>query len=112
MTTLNAEKQPGGDACYLDGAIYDSQANCGTPVADPSRDFEGRQMYAVSKNGAGDDLVSEVAPSDGPDSEGALGVWYLTKLADKLRIARALESLLQDPDVAIDRAVSLEKVSQ
>lgn len=117
ITTLNAEKQPGGGACYLHGAIYDGQANYGTPVADPSRDFEGRQMYAVSKNGAGDDLVSEVAPSDGPDSEGALGVWYLTKQGDKFRIAQERWNYCyKDPDVAIDdvfyRAVSLQKVSQ
>ncbi len=117
VTTLNAEKQPGGGACYLHGAIYDSQASYGTPVADPSRDFEGRQMYAVSKNGAGDDLVSEVAPTDESDGEGALGVWYLTKQGDKLRIAQERWNYCyKNPDVAIDdvfyRVVSLEKVSR
>jgi hypothetical protein len=116
VTTLNSQKQAGGGDCYLSGTIWDERANFERTVADASRDFSGRQMYRVFKNGAGNDLVSPVDPNDPLyDQEGAFGVWYLTKSGDKLRIAQERWNYCyKDHSVSMDdvfyRAVSLTRV--
>lgn len=118
VTTLNERKQPGGGVCYLSGTIWDEGANYDRAVADTSRNFSGRQMYRVFKNGAGDDLVTPVDPNEQvDDQDGAYGVWYLTREGDKLRIAQERWNYCyQDNSVTVDdvfyRAVSLMKMMQ
>lgn len=118
VTTLNERKQLGGGDCYLSGTTWDQGANYEKVVADTSRDFNGRQMYRVFKNGAGDDLVSPVDPNGAVDNEeGAYGVWYLTKEGDKLRIAQERWNYCyKDDSVTVDdvfyRAVSLTKMTK
>jgi hypothetical protein len=118
VTTLNEQKQPGGGACYLSGTIYDDKSNGEKAVADPSRDFTGRQMYSVTKNGSGAELVSEVDPNDtAGGGDGSWGVWYITKEGDKLRIAQERWNYCyKDDNVNVDdvyyRAVSLVRVAQ
>ena len=115
VTTLNEQKQPGGGSCYLSGTIYDDATNDEKAVSDPSRDFSGRQMYGVSKNGAGEDFVSEVGPDGNPsDPDASLGVWYIKKEGDKLRINQERWNYCyKDAAATIDdvfyRAVSLVK---
>lgn len=114
-TTLNTQKEPGAESCTLSGAIYDEKSQYQSKmVADPSRDFEGRQMYYTFKNGAGATLVSEADPSSDASlpEDAAMGVWYIKKQGDKLRIEQERWNYCyKKADVYIDdvffRAVSL-----
>ncbi len=118
-TTLNEQKEPGGTECSLDGKIYDQKANYSKPVTDASGDFDGQTMYSAWQKEPGNYVVSEVDPNDQPDlgPDTALGVWYESKKAGKLRISQERWNYCySDSSVNVDDvfylAVSLLKVDK
>jgi hypothetical protein len=117
FTTLNEHKEPGGKHCYVGGKIYGDGADHQNVISDASRDFQGQVMYSAWEKNPGDFLISQVGPGDptdvGPNS--ALGVWYILKKGDKLRISQERWNYCyRDANVIIDdvffRAVSLLRV--
>ena len=87
FTTLNLQKQPYGESCYVGGKIYGVGGNYEKPVLNASRDFEGQVTYSAWEKNPGDFLISQVLPDESDaNSDGALGVWYVHKIGDKLRM--------------------------
>lgn len=87
ITTLNAQKQSrGATTCGLQGIVYGDGENYSAPVKDASRDFGGQITYSAWEKDPSNWLVSQVKPDDTSDQQGALGVWYVKKQGDKLRI--------------------------
>lgn len=88
-TSLNSKKQPrGATTCAIEGSVLDAKGDYAHAVKTSSTDFEGRIEYSATAKGDGDFLVSPVDPSATDDSEGTMGVWYVTKQGDKLRLAQ------------------------
>lgn len=84
-TTLNEKKQAGGGSCYLGGKLSGSGEDWDKPIRDLGKDFTGQFGYVAWEKEPGNWLV---APMDDSASqqEGAGGMWYLEKKAQKLRI--------------------------
>jgi hypothetical protein len=103
-TTTNPQKEPRGKACGLSGKIYDSNGSR-RAVTDASQDFDGSVMYSAWEKNPGEFLVSQVGPNDQGETgnDGALGVWYLSKKGDKLRISQERWNYCySDKDVNVD----------
>lgn len=105
-TQTNLKKEKDAKACFIGGPIYDEKSDYQQQmIADPTSDFQGRYMYYRFKNGAGDDLVAPYEPDKDtalPD-DASMGVWYLTKDGNKLRIQQERWNYCyKSPDINVD----------
>lgn len=90
ITTLNEKKQP-GETCSIQGPIAGDGDDYKAPVKDASKNFEGHFMYSAWQKEPGNYLVSPVddaSTNDMTNDDTALGVWYVSKVGDKLRISQ------------------------
>lgn len=117
ITTLNEKKDPGGKGCELSGKLEGSAASATKTIMDASKDFDGQFMYSAWQKEPGDYLISPASddPNDtAPDH--ALGVWYVAKKGDKLRISQERWNYCySDSSVNMDdvfyRVITLTKVT-
>ncbi|RZF59006.1 hypothetical protein EWE75_24185 [Sphingomonas populi] len=115
FTTLN-DKQAGED-CFIQGALTGAGENYKTPVKDASNDFSGQFMYSAWQKEPGNYIVSPVddsSMSDTTSDDTALGVWYVSKTGDKLRISQERWNYCyRDSNVNVDdvfyRVISLKR---
>ena len=110
----NAQAGRAANGCWLGGTVYQYGSGYERAVSSSSAPFEGQMMYSAWERSPGDFLVSPIdasTPVD-VDSEGAVGVWYLTHTDNKLRIAQERWNYCYS-DVAVDevftRAISFLK---
>ncbi len=110
----NAQAGQAANGCWLGGTIYQNGSGYVRAVSSSSTPFEGQMMYSSWERSPGDFLVSPIGANTpvNEDTEGALGVWYLTYADNKLRIAQERWNYCYS-NVAIDevftRAISFVK---
>lgn len=114
VTALNERKESGD--CWLDGKLAGADSNYNRPVADISQNFDARSMYAAWEKEPGNFLVTEPSPETDEDPNYAMGVWYVEKKGDKLRISQERWNYCyRDKDVSIDdvfyRLLGLKRMS-
>ncbi len=114
-TTLNEAKQPGGVSCNLSGKLEGSEASAAKTIADASKDFDGQFMYSAWEKDPGNYLISPAESDNSNDDAHALGVWYVAKKGDKLRISQERWNYCYaDKNVIVDdvfyRLISLAKI--
>lgn len=114
-TTINEKKEPGGKACDLGGKLTVVEGG-DKVVSDAGKDFDGEFMYSAWERDPGVWLVSPAETSGAVDPDHPLGVWYVSKSGDKLRISQERWNYCYaDSSVNVDdvfyRAVSLTKTT-
>lgn len=111
-TTLNEKREPGGRGCSLSGKLDGDE----TPIMDASKNFDGHSMYLAWEKAPGEYIISPAtggADDTAPDH--ALGVWYVKRMGDKLRITQERWNYCyKDSNVYVDdvfyRVITLIKV--
>jgi hypothetical protein len=116
-TTLNEKKEPGGKRCIISGKIESIGISPIKQIADANKDFDGQFMYSAWQKDPGNYLISPASSDDLADVEPdhALGVWYVAKKGDKLRISQERWNYCySDSSVNVDdvfyRAISLTRI--
>lgn len=110
VTTVNREH--GGTGCLIDGVMENYDPEAPNAILNIDHDFSARIFYQAWERNPGDWLVSPV--DDQMNSDAAMGVWYLKRANNKLRITQERWSYCySDTNIYIDEvfrhAVSLVK---
>ena len=84
-TDTNPQMNPYGRSCGLSGKLTGSGSDDQSPI-DPAHDFQAQSMYSAWEKEPGNWLVSPVSEDSSVDTQGAVGVWYVSRKGDKLRI--------------------------
>jgi hypothetical protein len=114
-TAVETDRQRGGLGCFVGGELENSDFDNPKGKLNITGNFEARLMYRAWEKSAGDWMVAPV--SNDINAEGAIGMWYLKRLNNKLRITQERWSYCySDHSVYIDEvfnhALSLTRVDR
>lgn len=85
-TAIETDRQKGGLGCFVKGELENSDFESPKSKLDIGRNFEARLMYNAWEKSPGDWMVGPVSEDAG--DKGAIGVWYVKRLNNKLRISQ------------------------
>lgn len=113
-TAVETDRQRTGLGCGISGDLENTDYEYPGAKLSIGGNFEARMSYSAWEKEPGNWMVAPV--SDDADQEGAVGVWYIKRAADKLRITQERWSYCySDPKIYIDevfrRAVTLTRDS-
>ncbi len=113
-TAIETNPQRSGIGCFLKGKLENDDYEKSDSKIDISQNFSGRMAYFAWEKSAGDWVVS--TDTESSEGEGAMGMWYVKKEKNNLRITQERWSYCySDTNIYIDevfkRAVSLTRVA-
>ncbi len=85
-TAVETDSSRGGLGCGISGNLENTDFEHPDAKLNIGRDFESRMSYSAWEKEPGNWMVAPV--SDEVDQEGAIGVWYIKRANDKLRITQ------------------------
>lgn len=111
-TAIETDRQKGGLGCFVKGELESSDLGRPKSKLNIGRNFEARLMYNAWEKSPGDWMVGPVSDDA---SEGAIGVWYVKRLNNKLRISQERWSYCYKGseiyiDEVFDRGLTLTRV--
>lgn len=109
-TAVETDRARSGLGCWISGDIENADFEHPDAKLNIGDNFEGRMSYAAWEKDPGNWMVAPV--SDDADQEGSIGVWYVKRSEEKLRITQERWSYCySDSHVNVDevfrRAVAL-----
>lgn len=112
-TAIETDVGKGGLGCFVKGELENADFRHPDSKLNIERNFEARLMYNAWEKSPGDWMVGPV--SDDASDEGAIGVWYIKRLNNKLRISQERWSYCYKGsaifiDEVFDRGLTLTRV--
>lgn len=86
-TETNLQMHPYDRSCWLSGKLTRSGEDYKRPV-NANSDFQAQSMYSAWEKEPGNWMIAPANDDASADSRGALGVWYVSRKGDKLRITQ------------------------
>lgn len=85
-TAVQTDPQKGGLGCFVGGDLENSDFDNPAAKLNIGRNFEARLAYNAWEKSPGDWMVAPV--NDDLNQEGAIGVWHVKRMNNKLRISQ------------------------